>query len=183
MSDENLDPYWTPIGYFNSIRELSGAQSSIEDAISQQHIPEFALRQGSEPREINEFSELFSRKKAHDLKVTLTRLRNSKGQEDCLDICLTTNMFQVGIDVDRLGLMLINGQPKSNSEYIQASGRVGRDTKRWVSSSRCFVQPSPEIYHTTRCTAPSIRKCTVMSTSPPQHRSVPELSIVRCRRF
>ena len=130
VSDENLDPYWTPIGYFNSIRELSGAQSSIEDAISQQHIPEFALRQGSEPREINEFSELFSRKKAHDLKVTLTRLRNSKGQEDCLDICLTTNMFQVGIDVDRLGLMLINGQPKSNSEYIQASGRVGRDTKR-----------------------------------------------------
>jgi len=121
-----IDPYWTPIGYFNSIRELSGAQSSLEDAISQQHMPEYARRSGTTVRVIESVDELFSRKKAHDLKETLNRLRRSNGKPDCLDVCLTTNMFQVGIDIDRLGLMLINGQPKSNSEYIQASGRVGR---------------------------------------------------------
>jgi len=125
-----IDPYWTPIGYFNSIRELSGAQSSLEDAISQQHMPEYARRSDTDVREIESVDELFSRKKAHDLKETLNRLRRNNEDSDCLDVCLTTNMFQVGIDVDRLGLMLINGQPKSNSEYIQASGRVGRTKDR-----------------------------------------------------
>ena len=124
--DEPIDGYWTPICYFNSLRELSGAQSSVEDSISQQWIPEFAGRSGSPPREVDETAELYSRKKAHELKSTMARLNRGIGDVDCLDLCLTTNMFQVGIDVDRLGLMLINGQPKSNSEYIQASGRVGR---------------------------------------------------------
>ena len=124
-----VDPYWTPIGYFNSLRELSGALSSIEDAIIQQHIPEFASRSGTKERQVSSYEELFSRKRAHELKTTLSRLTKNMNKTDSLDTCLTTNMFQVGIDVDRLGLMLINGQPKSNSEYIQASGRVGRDSK------------------------------------------------------
>jgi hypothetical protein len=129
VSKESIEPYHTCMVYFNSLRELSGATTALEDSVKGL-IDSYARRYQSLPRSNINSEELFSRKKSEELKRTLDNLQISSGEKGSLDTCFTTNMFQVGVDVDRLGLMLINGQPKSNSEYIQASGRVGRK-KEW----------------------------------------------------
>ena len=123
-----VEPYTTTVVYFNSRRELAGAMSHLEDTVIPEWIPAYAERNGQIQRNVENHEELYSRNKPEDLKRTLSNLNITSENEGFLDACLTTNMFQVGVDVDRLGLMIINGQPKSNSEYIQASGRVGRDS-------------------------------------------------------
>jgi|APSaa5957512535_1039671.scaffolds.fasta_scaffold02738_2 hypothetical protein len=129
-SQESIEPYHTCMVYFNSLRELSGATTALEDSVKSL-IEYFAQEYNSSSARTNiKSEELYSRKRSEELKRTLDNLKIKSKDAGCLDTCFTTNMFQVGVDVDRLGLMLINGQPKSNSEYIQASGRVGRE-KKW----------------------------------------------------
>jgi hypothetical protein len=127
------DPYWTAIGYFNSLRELGHAATLIEA-----DIPEYmwAIASRSQlPRELCRMLaspiELTSRLNADEIPAILDRLtvrypRTSEEGPRPLDTLLATNMISVGVDVDRLGLMAVIGQPKTTSEYIQASSRVGR---------------------------------------------------------
>lgn len=123
-SGDNLcDPYWTLVGYFNAIRELAGTLS-----LYRQDIPErlqyIARLTGTAQRELAEAIELSSRRDSTELPGLL----NSLSQElpEAQDIVLSTSMFGTGVDIDRLGLMVVNGQPKTTSAYIQATGRVGR---------------------------------------------------------
>ena len=76
--------------------------------------------------------ELTSRVQSSAVPEILDKLFTEHTVKDnkSLDICLTTNMIQVGIDIPRLALMTIVGQPKTTSEYIQASSRVGRDKSK-----------------------------------------------------
>ena len=122
---EGIDPYWTLICYYNSLRELGGAQSAIANRVQTEWMPEYADER-EKIRQLGESKELNSRVEQNELVLTKKQLEFPIGDEGVLDVVQTTNMFQVGIDVDRLGVMVINGQPKSNSEYIQSSGRVGR---------------------------------------------------------
>jgi hypothetical protein len=73
-----------------------------------------------------EYSELTSRKSSKEIKDTLDRLTRRFGDSGCYSYVLASNMLSVGIDIDRLGVMTVYNQPKSNAEYIQATSRVGR---------------------------------------------------------
>jgi hypothetical protein len=135
---ELLDPFWTLMIYFNSIRELGHAATLIRADI-REYMNAMWDRQGltkdvspeapKERRFINRDLELTSRIQSNRIPEILGDLFNSlKPTQDfsAVDVCLATNMIQVGLDVPRLSLMTIIGQPKTTAEYIQASSRVGR---------------------------------------------------------
>jgi hypothetical protein len=120
VPDEQLDGFWTLVGYFNAIRELAGTRT-----LCRQDIPQ-RLTVNQNPRDLDtEELELSSRTSSEELSGKLDEL--SRGLPDApVDLVLTTSMFGTGVDVPRLGLMFVAGQPKTTSSYIQATGRVGR---------------------------------------------------------
>jgi len=129
-SKEQIDYYWTLLGYFNSIRELGGASSLVYGDIRERlgQIQNRDLIKKPEKRFINRIEELTSRISSAEIPNTLKKLEEpfSNDKNRALDICLATNMVATGVDISRLGLMFIHGQPKTTAEYIQASSRVGR---------------------------------------------------------
>ncbi len=130
-SSEEKDYYWTLLGYFNSIRELGGASSLVHSDIRERlgQIQNRNLISRDERRYINRIEELTSRISSSEIPATLKKLEKnySDVSNTALDICLATNMVATGVDISRLGLMFIHGQPKTTAEYIQASSRVGRE--------------------------------------------------------
>ena len=116
-----LDRFWTLVGYFNAIRELAGALSLYRQDIAQRldHLA------GTNRRQLQEAAELSSRVDSLQLPGTLSRLE-AELPSDAVDAVLATSMFGTGVDISRLGLMVMHGQPKTSSAYIQATGRVGR---------------------------------------------------------
>ena len=137
--DQPADPYMTLAGYFNSLRELGGMRRLVEDEVRARCAKNEDRRPidlaGAHPwfknREIqHEPVELTSRESTFHIAEHKSRLARQHLDEEHVDVLLASNMISVGVDIERLGLMVIGGQPKSTSEYIQSSSRVGRDPKR-----------------------------------------------------
>lgn len=131
-TDEERDPWWTNLWFFNSIRELSNTVSLFQSDIPN-YLLDMKRRYGTETRHLNTINELTSRRQSHELPKILSELEKKyKGLSDpsqrgIWDACLASNIIEVGIDIPRLSLMTIVSQPKSTSQYIQVSGRVGRE--------------------------------------------------------
>lgn len=119
------DAYWTLLGYFNSLRVLGAAYIQTIDDV-RDRIKVVARRTGSDVRDIHDPRELTSRKRSSEIPNELALLQTSHPDPKSPDVVLATNMISVGVDVDRLGLMCVMGQPQTTSEYIQATSRVGR---------------------------------------------------------
>lgn len=123
---EYFDPYYTLIGYFNSIRELGGTVRLLQDDIPKR-LNRLTRKYGFKaPRYLNRRIEITSRISSSKIAESLNKLEVDSKSKECLDTAIATNMIAVGMDVDRLGLMTVMGQPKQNSEYIQATSRIGR---------------------------------------------------------
>jgi hypothetical protein len=134
------DPYLTLLGYFNALRELGGARRIVEDEVnSRVRVYGRRRRVGEEPgmfadRDIEyEVLELTSRVSTNAVSQAKRRLKmpwrdDNKGER--VDVALATNMISVGLDITRLGLMVVLGQPRGSAEYIQSTSRVGRDPER-----------------------------------------------------
>ncbi len=139
VDDEWRDRYWTTIGYFGTTRELGQAVTWMGGSIPER-LRELRNRSNDGTiRWLNEGLELTGRKSADEVRSGLGRLSVSYPQRGAVDLCFATNMISVGLDVGRLGLMVVTGQPKSTAEYIQATSRVGRGDAKGI----VFVVYSP----------------------------------------
>ena len=136
--DNPADPYMTVLGYFNSLRELGGARRILEEEVQN------TLKRYGDRKRLGEAQGLFRDRSSFSDVVELTsrvstdrvaearrRLQTTfHDRKERVDCAIATNMISVGLDIQRLGLMVVYGQPKTNSEYIQATSRVGRDDNR-----------------------------------------------------
>lgn len=129
-SERSLDPYWSVIAYFGSMRELAAGDNAVRDVVPDS-IDILASLIGCEKRDLSrglDVLELTSRTDSYKISEVLMKLgiRLDQSETNCANVILATNMISVGMDIPRMGLMIVNGQPKSTAEYIQASSRVGR---------------------------------------------------------
>lgn len=134
--DDVRDMLWTVTGYFGSLRDLGACQKYADEDIPEE-LPKVAKRMGASERTLFNVEELTSHVSTQRLNQILDRLEkdkyktyddsvDKKDRKYPIDFVLSTNMISVGIDVSRLNVMAVIGQPKFTSEYIQASSRVGR---------------------------------------------------------
>ena len=150
---KDIDPYWTLVMYYNNLRDLGRSKSKVLTDFEPQIKGMFKnlgvegtfdfILHGIFQRTV----EFTSRQESGKIKALLTRTESpvsfvQSGEEpntlifednqNSIDIALASNMFSVGIDVERLNMMLMMGQPGSVSEYIQSSSRVARKDKGLV---------------------------------------------------
>ena len=136
VSEKDLDPYWSPVGYFTTIRNLAAAASQWRQAIPQR----LSYLGGDKKRDVVQTPmELSSRISSSRLPGLLNHL--SRPLPHAVDGVLSTSMFGTGVDVSRLSLMLVHGQPKTTSAYIQATGRVGRQSPGLILTSLPATNP------------------------------------------
>ena len=127
LPEEQRDPWWTSLMFFNSLRELGTSVSLLQSDIPD-YLYTMKLRNGTDQqRFVNYLMELTSRLRQDEIPGAISRLERTSQSGRAVDVCLASNIIEVGVDIPRLSLLTVLGQPKSTSQYIQITGRVGRN--------------------------------------------------------
>ena len=155
-----VDPWMTLAGYFNSMRELGGMRRLVDDDVytrarqmdrrglarrffTTDYLEELTSRMRSEqiPVILDRLETPFDPDLAEKRREMIKQKKFDKASKRPVDVLLATNMISVGVDVQRLGLMVVAGQPKSTAEYIQATSRVGRSKPGLVCTVYNWARP------------------------------------------
>lgn len=142
---EVADAYMTLVGYFNSLRELGGVRRLLDDDVPGRL--RVLNRRGFGPQRLlyEKDRELTSQRASFQIADTLKALdrtfRIIEAGSYPIDVLLASNMISVGVDIDRLGLMVVSAQPKTSAEYIQATSRVGRTHPGLIVEVYNWVRP------------------------------------------
>jgi hypothetical protein len=153
---ELLDAWWTQVVYHGSLKGVGNSHtafasdvrdfmrllSGTTDARAQEN--EKAKKQ---ERSTPSIAQLTSLQTAVQNAEIFARLSKTREEDGCLDAVLATNMISVGLDVARLALMIINGQPLTTAEYIQASSRVGRSEAPGVVFANYYRDQARSLSH------------------------------------
>lgn len=135
--EELLDAWWTQVVYHGSLQGVGNSHTALVSDVGRfmhviyntfKGLDENTAKNERVPRKLTgeNIAQLTSLQDADENAVVFSQLAKARGEQGCLDAALATNMISVGLDVGRLALMVINGQPLTTAEYIQASSRVGR---------------------------------------------------------
>ena len=126
LTGPSLDAYWTLVLYHNSLRELGITVTLARDDVPARVKVISSVEEKERTVPDDSVVELTSNVPGTELPSILSRMQSTPSDPDPISMLITTNMLSVGVDVPRLGMMFVNGQPKTTSEYIQATSRVGR---------------------------------------------------------
>ena len=135
---ESKDPWITNLCYFGSMRELGTTYSLLsENIVRKLRFLHDKYQLSNEERVFQPYSdqvmELTSRLDSSEVVSTMQKLSvplKELKETSITKFILATSIIEVGIDIQRLSLMTILNQPKNTSQYIQTSGRVGRDINK-----------------------------------------------------
>jgi len=133
FDDTRKDPWHSLLVFFNSIRELGGARTLFDSDI-RSRLKFLFNREGAAEnrRHLKIVEELTARLSQSEIVTMMDSLHvpykdnDEKHNLNVIDVCLASNIIEVGVDIDRLSLMGVVGQPKTTAQYIQVTGRVGR---------------------------------------------------------
>lgn len=137
------DNFWTILSYFKSLKEIGRFSNKINSELKRvvEQI-QVRLLDNNYPNNLNHYYlaqrslELTSRIPNEKIKRNLdkldTQFTGDIKQRKAIDLVLATNMISVGLDVGRLGIIVMNGMPPNTAEYIQASSRVARKNEGLV---------------------------------------------------
>ena len=150
-----LDAWWTQVVYHGSLAGVGNSHTAFASDVRDFMQLLFGTT-GTDNQDENRnkpgrttpsIAQLTSLQSAAQNANIFARLNHPRTEDGCLDAVLATNMVSVGLDVGRLALMVINGQPLTTAEYIQASSRVGRSDTPGVVFANYYRDQARSLSH------------------------------------